>query len=110
EVLEAMLTVRVHLDAVADENGPLKVIPGSHRTGKEFVAENVAPRVLHAGRGDVLLMRPLLAHASGRSAPQTRRHRRVLHLEFAASAALPAGYAWHTFTPAAATAATRESA
>jgi hypothetical protein len=110
EVLEAMLTVRVHLDAVTDENGPLKVIPGTHRTGKEFFPENVAPRVLHAGRGDVLLMRPLLAHASGRSAPETRRHRRVLHLEFAASAGLPDGYAWHTFIPASASAATRESA
>lgn len=31
EVLRAMLTARIHLDEVTDENGPLKVIPGSHR-------------------------------------------------------------------------------
>ena len=30
-----------------------------------------------AGRGDVLLMRPLLAHNSGNSHPQTKRHRRA---------------------------------
>lgn len=109
EVLEAMLTARIHLDAVTDENGPLKVIPGSHRTGKLLLAENVAPAVLHAGRGDILLMRPLLAHCSGRSSPDTDRHRRVLHLEFAASSHLPDGYSWHTFLPAA-SAATRASA
>jgi hypothetical protein len=110
EVLDSMLTVRVHLDAVADENGPLKVIPGSHRTGKTLQIENVVPRILHAARGDVLLMRPLLAHCSGKSSPETMRHRRVLHLEFAAKPELPDGYAWHTFVPATATAATRASA
>src|SRR5262245_41259814 len=36
ELLEAMLTVRVHLDAVTEENGPMRVVPGSHRTGKEL--------------------------------------------------------------------------
>ncbi|HZU37461.1 MAG TPA: phytanoyl-CoA dioxygenase family protein [Gemmataceae bacterium] len=33
-VLEGMVTVRIHLDDVTEENGPLKVLPGSHRTGK----------------------------------------------------------------------------
>src|SRR5262249_56828349 len=33
EVLEAMLTLRVHLDDVSEENGPLQVLPGSHRWG-----------------------------------------------------------------------------
>ena len=49
------------------------------------------------GRGDVLLMRPLLAHCSNRSYAGTLRHRRILHLEFAGSADLPDGYTWHTF-------------
>ncbi len=30
ELLARMLTLRVHLDEVTDENGPLRVIPGSH--------------------------------------------------------------------------------
>jgi hypothetical protein len=47
----------------------------------------------------VLLIRPLVAHCSGKSHPDTRRHRRILHLEFAASPHLPDGYAWHDFLP-----------
>jgi ectoine hydroxylase-related dioxygenase (phytanoyl-CoA dioxygenase family) len=100
EVLQAMLTARLHLDDVTDENGPLRVIPGSHCGGKELELGAAAPRSILARRGDVLLMRPLLAHCSNRSHPGTSRHRRVLHLEFAASPELPDGYAWHTFLPA----------
>jgi ectoine hydroxylase-related dioxygenase (phytanoyl-CoA dioxygenase family) len=98
-VLEAMLTARIHLDDVTGENGPLKVIPGSHRAGKALALDAAPPRRVLAGRGDVLLIRPLVAHCSGKSEPGTARHRRVLHLEFAASAELPDGYAWHTFLP-----------
>jgi hypothetical protein len=100
EVLQAMLTARIHLDDVTDENGPLRVIPGSHRSGKVLELGAVAPHSILARRGDVLLMRPLLAHCSNRSHAGTPRHRRILHLEFAASADLPDGYAWHTFLPA----------
>jgi hypothetical protein len=99
EVLEEMLTARIHLDEVTDDNGPLRVLPGSHRHGKALGAAGGSPRSILAGRGDVLLMRPLLAHGSGHSHPETTRHRRVLHLEFAARAELPDGYAWHTFLP-----------
>ena len=96
-LLERMLTARLHLDDVTEENGPLKVIPGSHRAGKELPAGDLPPHTILASRGDVLLMRPLLAHCSGHTLPGTLRHRRVLHLEFAASVDLPDGYAWHEF-------------
>ena len=36
-VLESMLTARLHLDDATAENGPLKVVPGSHRTGKALI-------------------------------------------------------------------------
>jgi ectoine hydroxylase-related dioxygenase (phytanoyl-CoA dioxygenase family) len=101
EVLERMLTARLHLDDATEENGPLKVIPGSHRTGRRLVLGDVAPRTILAQAGDVLLMRSMLAHASNRSHPDTSQHRRILHLEFAAGPTLPDGYAWHTFLPAA---------
>jgi ectoine hydroxylase-related dioxygenase (phytanoyl-CoA dioxygenase family) len=97
ELLEAMLTARIHLDDVTEENGPLRVLPGSHRTGKELCVGDAAPETVLARRGDVLLMRPLLAHGSGHSHPDTRRHRRVLHLEFAAFRELPDGWEWHDF-------------
>src|ERR1051325_4037495 len=34
EILESMIAVRIHLDDCPEENGALKVIPGSHRRGK----------------------------------------------------------------------------
>lgn len=98
-VLETMLTARIHLDDVTMENGPLKVIPGSHRTGKALTLDLAPPAHILSNRGDVLLMRPLLAHCSGKSHPDTIRHRRILHLEFAASADLPDHYHWHHFIP-----------
>jgi hypothetical protein len=98
-VLEGMLTARIHLDSVSEENGPLKVVPGSHRDGKTLSLANADVRTLYAGEGDVLLIRPLVAHCSNRSLPTTTRHRRILHLEFAASGELPDGFAWHDFVP-----------
>lgn len=96
-VLESMVTARIHLDDATEENGPLKVVPGSHRTGKALTLDLAPPLRILANRGDVLLMRPLLAHCSGKSQAETKRHRRILHLEFAATLDLPDGYAWHNF-------------
>jgi hypothetical protein len=96
EVLEQMVTVRLHLDEVTAENGPLRVIPGSHRLDDS--GDTRPPKVLLAKAGDFLLMRPLLLHSSNRSHEGSIRHRRVLHLEFAADPKLPDGYAWHAFT------------
>lgn len=96
EVLEAMLTLRIHLDDVTEENGPLRVLPGSHHTGKVLLTDGMPDTVL-AREGDVLVMRPLLAHTSGKSSPGTTRHRRILHLEFSSVIDLPDGYAWFEF-------------
>jgi hypothetical protein len=95
-LLDRMLTARLHLDAVTDENGPLRVLPGSHRGGKNGTGDGNVVRIL-CDRGDVLLMRPLLSHCSGHSRDGTARHRRVLHLEFAADRELPDGYSWFTY-------------
>jgi len=96
EILERMLTARLHLDDCDETNGPVKVIPGSHRLGRlaaEQIAElrNSNPVLCNARKGDVLLMRPLLLHASSPS--KTPRHRRVIHIEFAAEE-LPGGLRW----------------
>jgi hypothetical protein len=96
-VLAAMLTARLHLDDVTEENGPLKVLPGSHRTNKVMNIDETEARHILVRPGDVLLMRPLLAHSSQSSRAGTTRHRRILHLEFAASPELPDGYVWHDF-------------
>jgi hypothetical protein len=96
-ILEQMVTMRIHLDDVTEENGPLRVQPGSHRLSDETVVGT--EKCILANRGDVLLMRPLLLHSSGHARPGTSRHRRIAHLEFAASPRLPDGYEWHDFLP-----------
>jgi len=97
-ILEQMLSVRIHLDHCAVENGALKVIPGSHQRGRLKAQEIMDLRlrnrdvVCDLPKGGVLLMRPLLLHAS--SASKTPSHRRVIHIEYAA-APLPGGLEWH---------------
>lgn len=98
EVLERMLTLRIHLDPATEANGPLEVWPGSHRTGKTLMLEKGPPVTILSSAGDVLAMRPLTAHCSGLSHAQAALHRRVLHLEFAADESLPDDYRWHRFT------------
>ena len=99
-LLGIMLTARIHLDPVDDTNGPLKVVPGSHRDGKALRLDGAPIRTLHAGAGDVLLVRPLVAHCSNRSSPETTKHRRILHLEIASRPDLFGGLAWHDFVAA----------
>lgn len=98
-VLDRMLTVRVHLDDMTPANGPLRVIPGSHRF---YDQRNDAPReavTLECRAGDALLMRPLLTHASGHSQAGAGLHRRIVHLECAADRALADGFEWMWFEP-----------
>jgi hypothetical protein len=97
EVLQSILTVRVHLDEVTEENGPVRVLPGSHNSGKTLQIEEAKAVTILVNRGDVLLIRPLVAHSSTNSHPETLRHRRILHFEFAARAWLPDCYEWHCF-------------
>ncbi len=94
-----MLTMRIHLDDVTDENGPLRVIPQSHQSKTCGGLGVDAAVTIHASAGDCLAMRPLIDHSSGSSLPGTTRHRRIVHLEFAADAILPDGYRWFHFTP-----------
>ena len=94
-VLENTVTIRLHLDDCDATNGALKVVPGSHRGGvvpAEAIAARTATATICAvPAGGAMLMKPLLLHASGRSA--SSRPRRVVHLEFSA-AELPSGLAW----------------
>ncbi len=99
EILHRMLTLRIHLDKVTDENGPLRVTPGSHvSSDSEGIGIDGAVTIL-AGEGDVLAMRPLISHSSNASHAGATSHRRILHLEFADGGPLPDGYAWRDFVP-----------
>ena len=96
DILEGMLAIRIHLDDCGADNGPLKVIPGSHRAGiltdkriQEWPKESAC--TCSAARGDAILMRPLLLHASSSAIHPSNR--RVIHIEFAAHD-LPHGLEW----------------
>jgi ectoine hydroxylase-related dioxygenase (phytanoyl-CoA dioxygenase family) len=97
-ILEQMLTVRIHLDHTDEFNGALKVIPSSHRQGKltsEAISswkQSDSTVSCNCKAGGILLMRPLLLHASAPAIIPT--HRRVIHLEYA-SCQLPAGLDWY---------------
>jgi hypothetical protein len=97
QVLEQLVAVRVHLDECRAADGPLRVVPGSHRLG--LLADDEASRLrasstevaCEAGPGDALLLRPLLLHASSKASGRSRR--RVLHFLFGPPE-LPQGLHW----------------
>jgi hypothetical protein len=97
ELLSRMVTARVHLDDATAENGALRVIPGSHRDDQAGKHEPRQPVTIDCRAGDVLLMRPLLTHASGHSKIEAGIHRRIVHFECAPSPELPNEYRWHDF-------------
>jgi hypothetical protein len=96
DLLETMVTARIHLDPMTEHNGPLRVVARSHTCGAN---DEQPPTTLRCAAGDVLLMRPLILHASGHCAPDNQEHRRIVHLEFAPRPVLPDGYEWHDFIP-----------
>lgn len=95
DVLENIFTVRIHLDDTDEHNGALKVIAGSHRKGivRPGEVDRTVERevVCRIKRGGVMIMKPLLLHASGRTVDA--RNRRVIHIEFS-NRDLPGGMEW----------------
>ena len=96
-ILEEMFTVRLHLDDCDETNGALRVVPGSHAQGvlsSKALEESKHKLAVTCSvpKGGILVMRPLLLHAS--SSAQVPGHRRVLHLEYA-TLPLPGGLRWH---------------
>ncbi len=96
QVLAKMLAVRVHLDDCGPDNGPLRVLPGSHRFGwideqLEDWKQRVPEVVCTVRRGGVVTMCPLILHASAKS--EAVGHRRVIHIEYACDD-LPEGLEW----------------
>lgn len=87
--LSRTVALRLHLDASTNENGPLRIIPGSHTYGvlsdDELLSAVRRHTPLHCivPRGGVLSMRPLLIHSSSKS--KADMPRRVLHMEYADS-------------------------
>ena len=95
EILEHNFTVRIHLDNTDKNNGALKVVPGSHLKGV-YRPETIdwsteTESICEVPKGGIMVMRPLLLHASNRTTNHNRR--RVIHIEFSNSV-LPHGLKW----------------
>jgi len=93
--LSRVMALRLHIDASTRENGPLRVVPGSHTAGV-LTDERVLNYVrthdeteCTVSKGGVLAIRPLLIHASSKA--QALSPRRVLHIEYADSLVLAEG-------------------
>lgn len=97
-LLRQMVTIRIHLDETPQTNGALRVIPGSHLHGKigsKEVLSHVdkSELICECNAGDVLLMSPLLLHASKRS--ELPKRRRIIHFEYAPIDCLDEKLTWH---------------
>ncbi|SEW57410.1 phytanoyl-CoA dioxygenase family protein [Chitinophaga arvensicola] len=95
DILQSIYTLRIHLDDTDEQNGALKVLPGSHAKGvyrADGIDLNQTPEVsCRVKKGGVMIMRPLLMHASGRSS--NGHNRRVIHIEFS-DRSLTGGLEW----------------
>ena len=97
-LLKGMTTIRIHLDETGSENGALRVIPGSHQRGKipcdELARIDSSSAITcECSPGAVLLMSPLILHASNRSRTPSRR--RIIHIEYARLGDLDSRLHWH---------------
>jgi len=86
DLLAQLIAVRLHVDECGPENGPLRVVPGSHREGRlatsaaRLLRDRVGEVACTVGRGGALILKPLLLHASSKASSPS--HRRVLHFLF----------------------------
>ncbi|HME05969.1 MAG TPA: phytanoyl-CoA dioxygenase family protein [Bryobacteraceae bacterium] len=92
--LSRVVALRVHFDPSEADNGPLRVLPGSHTSGV-LTDREILGRVSSGNpveclveRGGILAMRPLLIHASSKA--RSTAARRVLHIEYVDSLELGA--------------------
>jgi hypothetical protein len=95
--LERLVAVRVHIDDCPAESGALRVVPHSHREGRvdpsqaEALRQHHGETVVPVAQGGVLVMRPLILHASSKGTSLAPR--RVLHFVFGPPT-LPLGLEW----------------
>lgn len=96
-LLQQLVAVRIHVDACGTDDGPLRVMPGSHLRGRISAAEGARLRESETEvdcpveRGGAMVLSPLLLHASSKTRGESQR--RVLHFLFG-PAELPFGLAW----------------
>lgn len=97
DLLADMVTIRIHLDHVDQDNAPLRIAPGSHRLGRltedkySSVLRRCGEKECLAKAGEVWFYSTPILHAS--SASNTPGGRRVLQVDYSADE-LPEGLQW----------------
>ncbi|KAF2510057.1 phytanoyl-CoA dioxygenase [Flavobacterium zhairuonense] len=95
EILEDNFTIRIHIDKTTKDNGALKVINNSHSKGilriENLDFEKETETICEVEKGGIMIMKPLLFHASNKTTNNERR--RVIHIEFSKQQ-LPSGLEW----------------
>jgi ectoine hydroxylase-related dioxygenase (phytanoyl-CoA dioxygenase family) len=95
DALERIVALRLSLDDSGEDNGPLRVLPGTASRGLltdaqvAALAQEIAPVACCVDTGGVVAMRPLIVHASSKAV--SNRPRRVLHIEYAESVDVGSG-------------------
>ena len=84
DILEKNFTIRIHIDKTTKDNGALKVINNSHSKGiyrvENMDFKNEKETICEVEKGGIMIMKPLLFHASNKTTSNQRR--RVIHIEF----------------------------
>ena len=84
--LSRVVALRLHFDDSREDNGPLRLLPGTHAFGvlseadTERLVREIPPVDCLVSSGGIIAMRPLILHASSKA--KTDRPRRVLHIEY----------------------------
>jgi ectoine hydroxylase-related dioxygenase (phytanoyl-CoA dioxygenase family) len=95
DILRDNFTLRIHLDDTNAGNGALMVKEGSHLNCIVYTEnldfQNKEKIICNVSAGGVMVMHPLLMHASNRTT--SNKQRRVIHIEFS-KAELPAEINW----------------
>ena len=94
-ILGNNFTIRIHLDDTNENNGALKVVPKSHLKGvyrpETIDWKKEKETICSVKKGGIMIMRPLLLHASNRTTNNNKR--RVIHIEFS-NVQLPGELQW----------------
>lgn len=95
ELLENIVTIRIHMDDTDENNGALKVVSGSNNK-KIYRPETInweveKEEICKVKQGGIMLMKPLTLHSSGRTI--NNKKRRVIHIEFS-NLELPSDLQW----------------
>jgi ectoine hydroxylase-related dioxygenase (phytanoyl-CoA dioxygenase family) len=93
EIMNQVISLRIHLSDCSANDGPLEIIPNSHLTNYEPLYENSQSTEITGEAGSLLIFSPLCWHKSKKC--KSNSQRAVLHMEIS-KGSLPEKLSWNT--------------